>query len=105
MRSCQASRSSCSRPTTRSPGPTGDARDKFEAALLPRRALMRGLWIGLLEDGVAAGAFHPGLDNEVVYRFIWDTGWVAVRRYRPGGELSATKVADQYLSILLDGHR
>ena len=43
------------------------------------------------------------LDIELVYRFIRDTVWVAVRWYRPGGDLTHTHVADQYLSILLEG--
>ena len=68
-----------------------------------RNAQLRKLWVSLLEEGVRAGAFRPDLDTEVVYRFIRDTVWVAVRWYRPGGNLSARDVADQYLSILLDG--
>jgi AcrR family transcriptional regulator len=68
-----------------------------------RNAQMRGLWVGLLEEGVRSGTFRPDLDVEVVYRFIRDTVWVAVRWYRPGGDLSADAVAEQYLSILLDG--
>ena len=43
------------------------------------------------------------LDPELTYRFIRDTVWVAVRWYRPGGDVSASTVADQYLTILLDG--
>ncbi|MGH3333787.1 MAG: TetR/AcrR family transcriptional regulator [Nocardioidaceae bacterium] len=76
--------------------------DRF-GYLNERNAQMRKLWVGLLEDGVATGAFRPDLDVEVVYRFIRDTVWVAVRWYRPGGDLSAADVAGQYLSILLDG--
>ncbi len=68
-----------------------------------RNAQMQRLWLGLLEEGVRAGTFRPDTDSEVVYRFIRDTVWVAVRWYRPGGELSAADVAEQYLSILLDG--
>jgi TetR/AcrR family transcriptional regulator, cholesterol catabolism regulator len=68
-----------------------------------RNAQLRRLWVGLLEEGVRSGAFRPDLDTEVVYRFIRDTVWVAVRWYRPDGDLSAHDVADQYLSILLDG--
>jgi len=56
-----------------------------------------------LADGVRTGDFRAGLDVEVVYRFIRDTVWVAVRWYRPGGSLSARAVADEYLAILLDG--
>ncbi|HLN76367.1 MAG TPA: TetR/AcrR family transcriptional regulator [Nocardioidaceae bacterium] len=68
-----------------------------------RNLQLRKLWVSLLEEGVHSGAFRPDLDPEVVYRFIRDTVWVAVRWYRPGGNLSAHDVADQYLSILLDG--
>ncbi len=63
----------------------------------------REMWLGLLREGVASGTLRPDVDAELVFRFIRDTVWVAVRWYRPGGELSAEEVADQYLSILLDG--
>ena len=39
-------------------------------------------------DGVAAGELRADLDVELVYRFLRDTVWVAVRWYRPGGDLS-----------------
>ena len=63
----------------------------------------REMWLGLLREGVESGALRPDVDAELVFRFIRDTVWVAVRWYRPGGELSHEEVADQYLSILLDG--
>ena len=71
--------------------------------LADRNVKFRKMWVGLLEEGVRSGGFRSGLDVEVVYRFIRDTVWVAVRWYRPGGSLSAQAVADQYLAILLDG--
>jgi len=61
------------------------------------------VWIALLEEGVQAGVLRTDLDIELVYRFIRDTVWVAVRWYRPGGPLTHETVADQYLAILLDG--
>ena len=63
----------------------------------------RALWRQILEEGVRSGAFRPHLDLDLVFRFIRDTVWVAVRWYRPGGPLSAQNVAAQYLDILLDG--
>jgi AcrR family transcriptional regulator len=66
-------------------------------------AEFRKLWVGILEEGVRSGVFRRDLDVELVYRFIRDTVWVAVRWYRPGGALSAQAVAEQYLGILLDG--
>ncbi len=71
--------------------------------LRDRNNEFRKLWVGILESGVAAGVFRPDLDVELVYRFVRDTVWVAVHWYRPGGELSAAAVAEQYLGILLDG--
>lgn len=68
-----------------------------------RGADFRKLWTGILADGVRDGVFRADLDIEMVYRFIRDTVWVAVRWYNPDGALSAEAVARQYLGILLDG--
>ncbi|GHH28494.1 TetR/AcrR family transcriptional regulator [Lentzea cavernae] len=68
-----------------------------------RSVEFRKLWTVLLEEGISAGVFRADLDVDVAYRFIRDTVWVAVRWYRPDGELRAEAVADQYLAILLDG--
>ena len=68
-----------------------------------RNEKFRRLWTGLLEAGVAAGELRSDLDVELVYRFLRDTVWVAVRWFRPGGDVAAQTVADQYLTILLDG--
>lgn len=63
----------------------------------------REMWVDLLAEGTRTGVLRADLDSELTYRFIRDTVWVAVRWYRPGGELTSQEVADQYLSILLDG--
>ena len=76
--------------------------DRF-AYLAERNAQSRAVWITLLDDGVRAGALRDDLDIELTYRFIRDTVWVAVGWYRPGGKLTHLHVAQQYLSILLDG--
>lgn len=68
-----------------------------------RNVEFRTLWRDVLKKGVADGSFRADLDIELVYRFIRDTVWVAVRWYRPGGERTARQVADQYLSVVLDG--
>src|ERR671916_32286 len=68
-----------------------------------KNTTVRDLWTGLLRDGVAAGELRADLDVELVYRFLRDTVWVAVRWYRPGGDMTPAQVADQYLHILLDG--
>ncbi|UYP19447.1 TetR/AcrR family transcriptional regulator [Rhodococcus sp. Z13] len=63
----------------------------------------RDLWVGVIERGIADGSFRSDLDVELVFRFLRDTVWVAVRWYRPGGPLDIEQVAQQYLSIVLDG--
>src|SRR3954467_13628546 len=71
--------------------------------LAERHAQSREVWMTLLRQGVAAGVLRADLDIDLVYRFIRDTAWVAVNWFRPGGTLSATQVADQYVTILLEG--
>ena len=63
----------------------------------------RTMWVGLLDEGMQSGALRDDLDPELTYRFIRDTVWVAVRWYAPGGDVAAQTVADQYLTILLNG--
>lgn len=71
--------------------------------LVTRNERFRDLWTRLLRDGMAAGELRADLDVELVFRFLRDTVWVAVRWYRPGGPMSSDEVADQYLAILLEG--
>ena len=71
--------------------------------LAERNAQSRDVWVTLLTEGVEAGVLRDDLDIELTYRFIRDTVWVAVKWYRPGGKHSHTEIADQYLTILLDG--
>jgi len=71
--------------------------------LAERNEQSRQVWMRLLTEGVESGALRSDLDVELVYRFIRDTVWVAVRWYRPGGTLTHGDVANQYLTILLDG--
>jgi AcrR family transcriptional regulator len=76
--------------------------DRF-GYLREHNARFRSMWLDLLREGVTSGALRPDLDAELVFRFIRDTVWVAVRWYRPGGEMAVGQVADQYLSIILEG--
>ena len=71
--------------------------------LAERNRQSRDVWVSLLTEGVETGALRADLDITLTYRFIRDTVWVAVRWYRPGGPHTTTEVADQYLTILLDG--
>ncbi|WP_156910237.1 TetR/AcrR family transcriptional regulator [Nocardia mangyaensis] len=63
----------------------------------------RDLWHRVLTAGVADGSFRPELDVELAFRFLRDTVWVAVRWYTPGGPITVKNLAQQYLTIVLDG--
>ena len=71
--------------------------------LAERNRQSREVWVTLLREGIDTGVLRADLDIDLTYRFIRDTVWVAVKWYRPGGKLTHTAVADQYLTILLDG--
>jgi AcrR family transcriptional regulator len=73
------------------------------AYLAERNRQSRDVWMTLLREGVESGQLREDIDIELVYRFIRDTVWVAVRWYRPGGDLSHERVADQYLTIITEG--
>ena len=68
-----------------------------------RNTEFREMWQAVLRTGVDDGQFKPELDLQLTYRFLRDTVWVAVRWYRPGGPEDHARVADQYLTIVLDG--
>ena len=78
------------------------ASERF-AYLAERNAQSRAVWMTLLEEGVRTGVLRADLDLTLTYWFIRDTVWVAVRWYRPDGGHRHTEIADQYLTILLDG--
>lgn len=63
------------------------------AYLAERNTEFRDLWVGVLEAGVADGTFRSDIDVELVFRFMRDTVWVAVRWYRPGGSILTSKSA------------
>ncbi|BBY56299.1 TetR family transcriptional regulator KstR2 [Mycobacterium koreense] len=73
------------------------------AYLEERNRQQRRMWVDVLTEGIAAGAFRADLDVDLVYRFIRDTTWGSVRWYSPGGPYTAEQVGRKYLAIVLGG--
>jgi AcrR family transcriptional regulator len=63
------------------------------------------IWMKVIREGVASGDLRDDLDPKLAHRYVRDAIWVAVRWYRPGGRLSSSQLADQYLTLMLDGMR
>jgi AcrR family transcriptional regulator len=63
------------------------------------------IWMKVIREGIASGDLRDDLDPKLAHRYVRDAIWVAVRWYRPGGRLSSSQLADQYLTLMLDGMR
>lgn len=64
---------------------------------------VRHIWITALREGVVTGELRDDLDPAVVYRFLRDSVWGAVRWFRQDGALTTDELADQYLTLVFDG--
>lgn len=64
---------------------------------------VRDLWIGVLQEGIDAGEFRSDLRPAVVYRFLRDSVWGAVRWFRPEGAMTIDQLANQYLTFAFSG--
>jgi AcrR family transcriptional regulator len=75
---------------------------KLRKKHISRRDRYEELWRGIIEDGISMGIFicnDPGLATKVVLGIAnWTIMW-----YRQAGSLSATEVADQSASLILNG--
>jgi TetR/AcrR family transcriptional regulator, cholesterol catabolism regulator len=63
------------------------------------------IWMKVIREGISSGELRRDLDPKLAHRYIRDAIWVAVRWYRPGGRLSSSQLAEQYLTLMLDGMR
>jgi AcrR family transcriptional regulator len=60
-------------------------------------------WINVLEAGAASGAFRSDVPPRVLYRLIRDALWLSVRWFRPTGQYSMKRFADDFVSVFLEG--
>ncbi|KQY54262.1 MULTISPECIES: TetR/AcrR family transcriptional regulator [unclassified Nocardioides] len=75
---------------------------EFEVVAKTSRKIER-VWLQVLVQGRESGDFRADLESGVIYRFIRDGVWSAVKWYNPRGKLRHDKVAEQYLAMLHGG--
>jgi TetR/AcrR family transcriptional regulator, cholesterol catabolism regulator len=73
-------------------------KDVQEAAADVQRA-----WLGIIERGVADGAFRDDIPPRVFHRLIRDAVWLSGRSQRSDGGYSTEQLADAITSIFLYG--
>jgi AcrR family transcriptional regulator len=61
------------------------------------------VWLGVIERGVADGAFRDDIAPRVFHRLIRDAVWLSGRGQHPDAGYSAEQLADAITSIFLDG--
>ncbi|MDT5027863.1 MAG: TetR/AcrR family transcriptional regulator, cholesterol catabolism regulator [Micromonosporaceae bacterium] len=60
-------------------------------------------WLTVIKAGARAGVFRSDIQPEVFYRFIRDTVWLSVRWFKLTRAYPMSKLADDCISIFLDG--
>ena len=63
----------------------------------------RELWMDTLQRGAASGEFSPDVDAIITYRTIMSSVSGTARWFRPGGALSADKLADEMAAVFMNG--
>lgn len=61
------------------------------------------VWLGVIDRGVADGAFRDDIAPRVFHRLIRDAVWLSGRGQHPDAGYSAERLADAITSIFLDG--
>ncbi len=64
---------------------------------------VQGIWLGVIEQGVADGSFRDDIAPRIFHRLVPDAVWLSGRGHRADGGYSTEPLADAITSIFLDG--
>ena len=67
------------------------------------RQANRLMWIGLVKSCIASGQIRPDVNADMVVRAMWDSVMGTPRWFPPQGRRRPDAVADQLISLFLDG--
>ena len=64
---------------------------------------VQGIWLEVINAGVAQGAFRPDLDPKIVYRLMRDAVWLSVRWFKPTRDYPIARLAEDCTTLFLNG--
>ena len=74
-----------------------------KAPVTDNARLIRRAWIGVLEQGVEAGAFRSDVPVSVIYPLLRDGLWLTARWFKPSKTYGYDELAGDYLKVFVDG--
>lgn len=74
-----------------------------KAPVTDNARLIRRAWIGVLEDGVAAGLFRGDVPVPVIYPLLRDGLWLTARWFKPTRTYGYDELAADYLKVFVEG--
>jgi len=77
-------------------------KDRF-VIVLELAAQVQSSWAGVIDSGVAAGAFRSDVSARVFHRFLRDAVFLASQWYRPSDDYGVEALAEDTARIFLDG--
>jgi TetR/AcrR family transcriptional regulator, cholesterol catabolism regulator len=74
-----------------------------KAPVAENARLIKQAWIGVLEEGVAAGQFRSDVPVSVIYPLLRDGLWLTARWFKPTKTYGYDDLAVDYLKVFLEG--
>jgi AcrR family transcriptional regulator len=74
-----------------------------KAPVTENARLIRRAWIGVLEEGVAAGLFRADVPVSVIYPLLRDGLWLTARWFKPTRGYGYDELAEDYLKVFVEG--
>jgi AcrR family transcriptional regulator len=74
-----------------------------KAPVAENARLIRRAWIGVLEEGVAAGQIRSDVPVTVIYPLLRDGLWLTARWFKPTRSYGYDELAQDYLKVFVEG--
>jgi AcrR family transcriptional regulator len=64
---------------------------------------VQGIWLEVINAGVAQGTFRSDLDPKIIYRLMRDAVWLSVRWFKPTRDYPIARLAEDCTELFLNG--